>query len=131
VAPAPAAELDTSLPFDFAAGEPQVREYYAYPFDHPEPPWKYQLGWDELDGCLGSATPSLPAPARAFNILTFAQDMVSSIARYGEQATIHDLLRASAVPGTLSPAGPVRATYYLGALLRCAEQGRLIARVGA
>jgi len=127
-APASRNELDARLPFDFASGEPRVARYYAYPYDRV--PWSYQLGWDDLDGCLSSAAPSLPAPGRAFNILTLAQTMATAITRYGDETTIQDLLRMGAVPETLKPASPVRASYYLGALLRCAEQGRLIARVG-
>lgn len=126
-----AMELDASLPFDLSSGEPRLWEYYAYPYGQSQPSWGYRIGWDELDNCLMSAAPSLPAPASTFKILDLAQAMATSIARGGPQTTIQDLLQAGAVPGTLRPAGPVRASYYLGALLRCAEQGRLIARVGA
>jgi hypothetical protein len=124
-------ELDSSLPFDFSAGEPNLWAYYAYPYGGSQPPPGYRLGWDELDHCLWSADPKLPVPARTSNILAMAQTMATSIARGGPQTTIEDLLHAGVVPGTLSEAGPIRASYYLGALLRCAEQGRLIARVGA
>ncbi|HEY8212378.1 MAG TPA: hypothetical protein VIG99_33070 [Myxococcaceae bacterium] len=124
-------ELDASLPFDLSAGEPRLSEYYEYPYGGPQPSPGYQIGWDELDHCLMSAAPSLPSPARPFNILDLGQAMATSIFRRGPQTTIEDLLHAGTVPGTLSPANPVLASYYLGALLRCAEQGRLISRLGA
>jgi len=129
-AASPQGDLDTSLPFNFGEGEPRIAQFYAYPYGGPQPAWSYRAGWDELGGCLSSAAPSLPIPARAFNVLTFAQRMASAINRYGDETTIEDLLMAGTVPETLRPASPVRASYYLGALLRCAEQGRLIARIG-
>ena len=128
--PAPRNELDTDVPFDFTKGEPLIAHYYAYPYDGPQPSWGYRLGWDDLYGCMGSADPSLPAPASPFNILNLAQAIATAIARLGDETTIQELLVMGTVPEALWPASPVRASYYLGALLRCAEQGRLIARVG-
>jgi len=122
------ADLDTTLPFDLTAGEPLVARYYAYPFGGPGPSWGYRLGWDELDGCLASAEPALPGASRAYKILDLAQTLATAVARNGGDTTLHDLVQAGAVPEGLDAAGAVRASYYLGALLRCAEQGRLIMR---